>query len=238
MAALSALQAKVGYNLGYTLSTTTPATTAMITSFLNDGVEELIAEFFNRKCWKLLTQLHEEAEYTLTGATSYDVYTIIGDSTDYYGFISYGDGRTASRVGVYPLSEVSIEEEHKIQTTNTSGDYFPNASNPYICFYEDDTATGHGNLPKVKIEPYTSTETLYFRYLSKATAMSADASTPDLSTVCDSALVWYATKMGEYRQANQQMQAMADQNYQRELNKLIGKYEEVVWDAPKPIHYI
>ena len=229
MAALSVLQAKVGYNLGYTLSTTTPSTTTMITSFLNDGVDTVLEELFARKCWDLLTQLHEAKEYTLTGATSYDVYTVIGSSTDYYGFISYGGGRTASKLGEYPLTKVSIEERHKIQV---GGEYCPNASNPYICFYEDDTADSHGNLPKFTIEPYTSTAVLYFRYLSKLTAMSDAAHTTELSVLCDNAVVWYATKMGEHREANPQMQAMSEQNYQRELNKLIGQYEEVVWDSP------
>ena len=71
-----------------------------------------------------------------------------------------------------------------------------------------------------------------FRYLSKPTAMSTDASTTELSVLCDNAIVWYATKIGEHREANPQMQAMSEQNYQRELNKLIEKYEEVVWDSP------
>lgn len=229
MAALSVLQAKVGYNLGYTLSTTTPSTTTMITSFLNDGVDTVLEELFARKCWDLLTQLHEAKEYTLTGATSYDVYTVIGSSTDYYGFISYGGGRTASRLGEYPLTKVSIEEEHKIQS---GGEYYPSSSDPYICFYEDDTTSEHGNLPKFKIMPYESTEVLYFRYLSKPTVMSDAAHTTELSVLCDNAVVWYATKMGEYRGANPQMKGMAEQNYQDEMNKLTGQYEEVVWDSP------
>ena len=230
MAAFSVLQARVGYNLGYTLSDTTPVTTTMAKQFLNDAVDYVVAKFFKRQCWKLLHELHKEKEYTLTGADSYDVYTVIGNSTDYYGFISDGDGWTASELDVFPLREVSIRNYDKV---TEAGEFYPTDSRPYICFYEFDTESGHGNLPKFRIRPSSSTQTLYFRYICNPTAMSADASLSGLGDICDNLLVNYATARGWRVERNREEYAISWGEFQSELNELVGKYEESYWDAPR-----
>ena len=230
MAAFSVLQSRVGYNLGYTLSATTPATSTMVKQWLNDAVDYVVAKFYKRFCWKLLHELQKEAIYPLTGASSYDVYTVIGNSTDHYAFISNGAGWTASELGVSPLDEISVKQYNKI----LAGQYYATESRPLIYFYEYDTATNHGNLPKFRIRPEASTETLYYRYLRHPTTMVDAGDLPCvLGDICDNILVNYATAQGWRREREMQQYSLSKGEFEAELNELIGKYEEPVWDAPR-----
>lgn len=220
MAAFSTLYARVGYSLGYTLSTTTPVTLTEGKQFLNDGVDFIFAQFYGNKCWKLLQQHQKEVSYAMNGSsTSYDLYTILGNSTDYYGFIN-------AQLGDFPVREVSIEEYYKIQN---SGEYYPTCNNPYLCFFEYDTAEGHGNLPKVRVRPTSSTATLYFRYFIHPTAMSSDANTSGLGDICDNLLVLYAVAMGWMKMREPQMYVSTWQIFRDELDKLIAQYREDVY---------
>lgn len=150
----------IGYELGVTISTTTRWTTAMVTRWLQAAVEKALAEFYVNRCWNPLTQLQAIAEYSLDGSTTeYSVYTIIGSSTNYYNHIP-----NATKLGSDPVTEVGIPDEYKIQTT---GEYYRDYQRPYMVFMECDTTTGYGNLPKVRVRPYQSTQTLYFPYIKR-----------------------------------------------------------------------
>lgn len=218
------LTTDLGYFIGVTIGSTSRPTTTATERLLNKGLEKLCLRLYDRRCWKVLHELHKEATYTLTGATSYDVYTVIGSSTDYFGYVN-------GRLGEYPLTEVTIEEEHKIQS---GGEYDPSASDPYICFFAYDSTAGHGNLSKVKIRPYASTESLTFRYLRRPPTMQA-ASTAVASCLpgeCDDAILYYAASLHWAGDRNSEEFSRFRALYNDEVDKLVTKYEEPVYESP------
>mgnify|MGYP001559595816 CR=1 FL=1 len=215
------LTADLGYIIGQTIGASSRLTTTAAERLLNKGQDKLVLKLYDRKCWRPLHELHKEASYTLTGATSYDVYTVIGSSTDYFGFVN-------ARLGTSFVDEVTIEEEYRIQS---GGEYDPSADRPYICFYGYDTASGHGNLPKILVRPYTSTEILYFRYLKRPTTMQAatTAVAACLPSECDDAMLFYAASMTWAGDRNSEEFSRFRALWNDEVDRLIMKYEEPVF---------
>lgn len=223
----SQLTTDLGYIIGVTIGASSRPTTTQAERLLNKGLIKLCLKLYDRRCWKVLRELQKTAEYTLTGATSYNVYTILGSSTDYLGYVS-------GRLAEWNLNEVSIEEEHKIQT---SGEYDPKATDPYICFWGYDTAAGHGNLPVVLIRPSASTEILYFRHLIRPPTIKSAVTAVDspLPSECDDALIFYAASMYWAGERNSEEWGRFRGMWNDEVDKLIAKYEEPLW---KEIKYI
>ena len=215
---LATLETKLGYHMGLTLSSTTRWTTTQADALLNDAMKEVVRELHAAKCWKLLRELQKEATYTLTGATTYNVYTILGSSTDYYAFLN-------AKLDSYKVREVTIEDEDRIQA---NGEYYPTGSYPWICFYGYDSTENHGNLPVVRIRPSGSTGTLYFRYLRVPPTMGASASSC-LPAECDNALIFLAASWLWSGDRNGEDSSRFYQLYQNEINRLIAKYEEPVY---------
>ena len=218
MTSLATLRTNLGYHLGTTISTTSRWTTTQANALLNSALKKVVSKLFAARCWELLAMLEEEAEYTLTGDDSYSVYTVIGDSTDYQGFIG-------GRVGLYRLRVATIEEEHRTQLL---GEYEPSAVNPWIIFFDYDSTEGHGNLPVFRIRPKSLTNTLYFRYLKNAPTMS-DTIDSCLPTVCDDAIIFHAAAMCWSGDRNTQEFARFWQLYLTELQDLRTQYEQPIF---------
>ena len=220
---LATLETDLGYLLGCTISTTSRWTTTQVDVYLNRAQKKVVDELIAAKCWKLLREIQKEAEYTLTGTTSYNVYTVIGSSTDYYAFVG-------GKVDYHKLREVTIEDEDKIQAT---GEYYPTGTDPWICFYGYDSTTNHGNLPVVKIRPSSLTGTLYFRYLKAPPTMQTTETAVAccLPAMCENAILFLTAAWCWSGDRNTTESSRYYQMYQKEIADLIGKYEEPSWDG-------
>lgn len=142
------------------------------TRAINRAMNYITNYFVRFKCWHPLTPLHKMATYTLIANTNeYDVYTVIGGSTDYKCFIKALWDKTEVR-------EVTVEDEEKIKV---GGEYEPTRDRPRIRFFKYDTGSGHGNLPKFELRPTpTTADTCYFYYLRNQLTLSADVDIPYL----------------------------------------------------------
>jgi hypothetical protein len=160
--------------------------------------------------------LMKEAEYNMDGSTEwYSLYTVLGDSADYYDFVS-------GTMGDYQLRLCTIEEEHKLKT---DGEYYPTVSQPYMVFWQYDATN---DMPKVGFRPKSATETVYLRYLRKPVTMdgSNDSCLPEY---CDDAILYYAAYLSwaGYREITERQMWL--NQYKEELRGLIEKYAQNVW---------
>ena len=93
-----------------------------------------------------------------------------------------------------------------------------------------ETTESHDNCPIFSLYPsLSSTASLKIWWCNKPTAMSAATDTPDLPYDCDNLIIWWAT--GQAWQADRNFD-MADRlmaKYERELQKKIARYQEVVF---------
>jgi hypothetical protein len=217
--AIATLQTSLGYHLGLTISSTSRWSSDQTAALLNQALRKIVAELYAAKCWKLLNVLEEEAEYTLDGSSSYSVYTAIGSSTNYQGFIG-------GRIGTARVREATIEEEYK---TQTGGEYEPTALDPWIIFYDYDSAEGHGSLPVFRIKPSALTGTFYFRYLKVSPTMVSTTVLCPLPVECDDAIVFLAAAYCWSGDRNSGEFSRFHQLYKSEMAALIGKYEQPVW---------
>ena len=219
---LANFQGLLGYHLGCTISSTSRWTTTQTAALLNQALRKVIADLYAAKCWHLLRELEEEAEYTLDGSSSYNVYTVIGNSTDYQAFIG-------GRINQFKVREATIEEEDR---TQNSHEYSPTPSSPWIIFYDYDSTADHGNLPVFRIKPTATTGTLYFRHLKNSPTM--ESSTPvnsPLPAQCDDAIMFLAGAYCWSGDRNSQDFARFYELHKNEMTNLIGKYEQPVWSG-------
>lgn len=217
--AIATLQTSLGYHLGCTVSATSRWTSTQTAALLNQALRKVVADLYAAKCWKLLNTLEEEAEYTLTGATSYEVYTAIGDSTNYQAFIG-------GRIGQFPVREATIEEEHKTQNAH---EYEPTALTPWIIFYDYDSTEEHGGLPVFRIKPSALTGTFYFRYLKNSPTMVSTTVLSPLPVQCDDAIMFLAAAYCWSGDRNTGEFSRFYQLHKSEMTDLIGKYEQPVY---------
>lgn len=210
---LSTMLTDLGYLIGMTISTSTNPSTTSASAHLNASLKKVVGDLLLGRCWEPLGLLTKEAEYTMDGSTEwYSLYTLLGSSDDYYAFVG-------GTMGDYPLHVVTIEEEAK---TKVIGEYAPSTSVPYMLFWTYDATN---NMPKVGFRPYTSTATVYLRYLRKPPTM--DTSTPVNSCLpeyCDPAILYYAAFLSwsGYREVTERQ--MWTQMYQAEIEKLRANF--------------
>ena len=195
-------------------------TSAHITRNLNRAINYIVGQFYLEKCWKPLAKLQKEATYNLTGTEIYSVYTIIGSSTDYYGFIN-------AQMKDILIKEVTIEEYNRI---NNAGEYVPTSADPYLCFYDYDSTVGHGALPKIRIRPYASTDPLYFRYLRNPVDLTTGGTIPDLYDYCGEAIVLWSAKTLWANDRNSEQFKLLDFRFNDEMKKLLSKFSEPFYD--------
>ena len=213
---LTEFQTLLGYHLGCTISSTSRWTTDQTKELLNQALKKIVNELYLNRCWKLLRVLEDEAEYTLTGSESYNVYDVIGD-TDYLGFV-------CGTVDGYPLYEKNAEEEYTLMWEDG---HIPTATNPWIIFYGYDSTEGHGNLPTFKIRPITLTGTLKFKYLKNPPAMNSSPQVDScLPEVCDNAILFLAAAYCWSGDRNSGEFSRFYQLYKKEIEDLIAKYSE------------
>jgi hypothetical protein len=217
MAQLSALQARVGYKLGYTMSTNTHTTTTQATQFLNDAVDDIVAEAIEKEAWEVCRMLQKEVEYPLiVNQEEYSVYTVIGDSTDFQAIVS-------AQRGDYECEILPITEYHEVIA---DGNYYPSVERPFLIVYE----YGTNNMPKFRMKPIpSSADTLYFRYLKYQTAMSASDSTPSLPTYCDELIVLYAAAVALIAEGREEQGMPLMQLYEKKKMRLIDTHAKPKW---------
>jgi hypothetical protein len=220
---LANLQTSLGYHLGCTISASSRWTTTQTAALLNQALRKVVAELIAADCWKLLHELEEEAEYELDGSTSYNVYTAIGNSTNYQKFIG-------GRIEQFKVREATIEEEDK---TQNSHEYEPTAVTPWIIFYDYDNTSEHGNLPVFRIKPSALTGTFYFRYLKNSPTMASGdtAVNSPLPVICDDAVIFLAAAYCWSGDRNGQDFARFHGLYKSEMADLIAEYEQPIYSG-------
>ena len=219
---LATLNTNLGYHLGCTLAATgTRWTTPQTTVLLNHALKKVVAELLAAKCWHLLRELEDEVEYTLTGATSYNMYTALGNSTDYQAFIG-------GRIGQYTVREATIEEEHR---TQSSHEYEPTALTPWIIFFDYDSTENHGNLPVFRIKPSATTGTFYIRYLKNSPTMASGESAVNfpLPPHCEEAVLFLAAAYCWSGDRNGEEFNRFYQLHKAEMTDLITQYEQPIY---------
>lgn len=124
-----------------------------LNSWLNRGVDYLVAEYKRTKCWDLLQSIARTVDYTLTiGQDTYSVYDILLTANSevqydynlsYYGFIR-------AQLGNYLCEKLSIEEYHR---AIANGEYNATTSEPKIIFYGADKTEGFLSFITGVVEP-------------------------------------------------------------------------------------
>ena len=189
---------------------------------INRTAESLIVTFVTNNCWQLLLHLTKEVSYQLDGSRSYSLYSVLGDSTDFYTIVNAYLGN-ATRPDTR-IIRVGPDEFHRICD---SPEYSVSVSHPYCTLWKYDSESGHGNLPYIWIYPYATARYLWLRYLRNYNSIIVDTNvTCDMPDVCRNAIVLGAAKRLWIADRNVEMATLMVNDYARELQNLIENYSE------------
>ena len=195
---------------------------AQIVRAINRTTESLISTFVTNNCWQILMHLTKEISYKLDGSRSYSLYTVIGNSTDFYTIVNayLGDANRADT----RIIKVGIDEFHRICD---NPEYNVDVGNPYYTLWKYDSTTGHGNLPYIWIYPYSVTRYLWLRFLRNYTPIVITTNeTCDMPDICRNTIVYGAAKRLWIADRNPDMATIMAGDYTRELRDLIENYNE------------